>query len=82
NMLDYYVISGKDQNDIVNNYTDITVKTTLLPKWAFGLWMAANEWDRESDVSSALSNAKANDNPATGIVLEQWSDEETYYIWN
>ncbi|NHX33768.1 hypothetical protein HA388_27605, partial [Escherichia coli] len=26
NMLDYYVISGKDQNDIVNNYTDITGK--------------------------------------------------------
>ncbi|EAG4058805.1 carbohydrate-binding protein [Listeria monocytogenes] len=82
NMLDYYVISGKDQNDIVNNYTDITGKTTLLPKWAFGLWMSANEWDRESDVSSALSNAKANDIPATGFVLEQWSDDETYYIWN
>ncbi|MCH2973842.1 hypothetical protein K3W50_14705, partial [Listeria monocytogenes] len=30
--------------------------------------------------SSALTNAKANDIPATGFVLEQSSDEETYYI--
>ncbi|WP_099224565.1 TIM-barrel domain-containing protein [Listeria costaricensis] len=81
-MLDYYIIGGDDQNEIVDHYTDITGKTELLPKWAFGLWMSANEWNQDADVQNALANAKANDIPATGFVLEQWSDEETYYIWN
>ncbi|MDR0922614.1 MAG: DUF4968 domain-containing protein [Lactobacillales bacterium] len=81
-MLDYYIISGENQNDIVKNYTSLSGKTTLLPKWAFGLWMSANEWDRDEDVQQALNNAKQSNIPATGFVLEQWSDEQTFYIWN
>lgn len=81
-MLDYYFVYGSDLKDVISNYTDLTYKPTMLPKWAFGLWMSANEWDRQSEVTSALSNASTNDIPATVVVLEQWSDENTFYIFN
>lgn len=81
-MLDYYFYSGDDIKDVIEGYTDTTAKPALLPKWGFGLWLSANEWDRESEVQSVLSNLATHDIPATAIVLEQWSDEETFYIWN
>jgi alpha-glucosidase (family GH31 glycosyl hydrolase) len=81
-MLDYYFIYGNDLNDVVVNYTDITSKPVAVPKWAFGLWMSANEWDRESEVDAAITNANNNNIPATAVVLEQWSDENTFYIFN
>ncbi|WP_373231726.1 TIM-barrel domain-containing protein [Cohnella sp.] len=81
-MLDYYFIYGDDLKDVNTNYAAITGLPTMLPKWAFGLWMSANEWDRESEVTSNVSSAASNNIPTTAIVLEQWSDEETFYIWN
>ena len=44
--------------------------------------MSANEWDRQSEVLDAVSQSERNDIPATVIVLEQWSDENTFYIFN
>ena len=81
-MLDYYIIGGETPDEVINSYTDITGKPQELPKWAFGLWMSANEWDRQSEVINAMNKANENDIPATVVVLEQWSDENTFYIWN
>lgn len=81
-ILDYYFIYGTDLKDVVSNYSDITGKAPLPPKWAFGLWMSANEWDRQSEVEGVITNANNYNIPATAIVLEQWSDENTFYIFN
>ncbi|MFB1081608.1 TIM-barrel domain-containing protein [Jeotgalibacillus sp. JSM ZJ347] len=81
-MLDYYFIHGNDLSDVISNYTDITAKPEMLPKWAFGLWMSANEWDRQSEVDNAVAQASNYDIPATAMVLEQWSDEHTFYAFN
>lgn len=81
-MLDYYFIGGNDLEDVVCNYSDITGRPTLPPKESFGVWMSANEWDRESEVQNALTQCANNDIPASVIVLEQWSDEKTFYIFN
>ncbi|WP_205600796.1 TIM-barrel domain-containing protein [Gracilibacillus sp. YIM 98692] len=81
-MMDYYFIHGSDLSDVISNYTDITAKPEMLPKWAFGLWMSANEWDRQSEVDNAVAQANNYDIPATAMVLEQWSDEHTFYAFN
>lgn len=79
--LDYYLISG-NPSEVISGYTQLTGKPQELPKWAFGLWMSANEWDRQSEVLDAVDKSKTNDIPATVVVLEQWSDENTFYIFN
>jgi len=79
--LDYYIYVG-DAADVLNSYSNVSGKPQQLPKWAFGLWLSANEWDRQSEVLSAVNHAENNDIPATVAVLEQWSDENTFYIWN
>lgn len=80
-MLDYYFISGSPL-DIIGEYNNISGHPQELPKWAFGLWMSANEWDRQSEVINAMNQSINNDIPATAVVLEQWSDENTFYIFN
>lgn len=79
--LDYYLFSGTP-SEVISGYTQISGRPQELPKWAFGLWMSANEWDRQSEVLDAVNKSKTNDIPATAVVLEQWSDENTFYIFN
>lgn len=80
-MLDYYVFAGNPV-DVIGSYTDISGKAQEVPKWAFGLWMSANEWDRQSEVLDAVNQSSLHGIPATVLVLEQWSDENTFYIFN
>ena len=80
-MLDYYLIAGTPET-VLGEYTQLSGRAQTMPKWAFGLWMSANEWDRQSEVISAVQNANTYDIPATVVVLEQWSDENTFYIFN
>lgn len=80
--LDYYLIYGPDSTDVVGGYTDITGKPKLPPKWLFGPWMIANEWDKQSEIQTQIDNSDFYDIPATVVVIEAWSDEETFYIWN
>lgn len=81
-ILDYYFIGGDTPDDVISQYSNITSLPQDMPKYAFGLWMSANEWDRQSEVVTAVDNSATYDIPATVVVLEQWSDENTFYIWN
>lgn len=81
-LLDYYLISASTAAKVVGKYNTISGLPQELPKWAFGLWMSANEWDTQSEALEAMNQSKNNDIPATVLVLEQWSDENTFYVWN
>lgn len=80
-LMDYYVFAGP-ASEVLGRYTEISGKPQQIPKWAFGLWMSANEWDRQSEVLDVMDKAKVCGIPATVLVLEQWSDENTFYIFN
>ncbi len=81
-MLDYTIYTGSDMKEAVANYAENVALPQLPPKWGFGLWLSANEWDRQSEVMDVLTKLNTYQIPSTAIVLEQWSDEETFYIWN
>ncbi len=54
----------------------------LPPEWAFGPWMSSNEWNSQAIVMQQVRLAQEHDIPATVLVIEAWSDENTFYIWN
>jgi alpha-glucosidase (family GH31 glycosyl hydrolase) len=78
---DYYFFTGS-RAEILDDYTATTARPELPPKWAFGLWMSANEWNTQSEVMAELANVTSNNIPHSAMVLEQWSDEATFYLWH
>jgi len=81
-MLDYYFVGGGDPESVIANYATLTSKPKALPKWAYGLWVSANEWSNQSKVDTVVNNLNTYGIPASSLVLEQWSDENTFYIFN
>ncbi|MBB5084998.1 TIM-barrel domain-containing protein [Nonomuraea endophytica] len=79
--LDYHLFTGTPAK-IVDDYTAVTGRPQLPPKWAFGVWMSANEWNTQAEVESELDKVTTNKIPHTALVLEQWSDEATFYVWH
>lgn len=79
--MDYHFFTGTQAN-ILDAYTSTTARPWLPPKWAFGLWMSANEWNTQAEVNAQLASVSSYNIPHTVMVLEQWSDEATFYIWH
>jgi alpha-glucosidase (family GH31 glycosyl hydrolase) len=78
---DYYFYTGS-RAEILDDHTATTARPELPPKWAFGLWMSANEWNTQAEVMAELNNVTTNNIPHSAMVLEQWSDEATFYLWH
>lgn len=76
-----YMFLGSPKENI-QEFTRVTGKPVLPPKWAFGPWMSSNNWDRQAEIYKQLELAKKYEIPSTVLVIEQWSDEATFYIFN
>lgn len=54
----------------------------LPPEWSFGLWMSGNEWNSQARIIKEVqASLDLGIQPAV-VVIEAWSDENTFYIWN
>ena len=78
---DVVLFSGTPE-EIVREYMSLFGPAVLPPEWTMGIWISANRWNTQKDVDALLDKLKKYDYPASVVVLEAWSDEATFYIWN
>ncbi len=67
---------------MIAEYMSLFGPAKLPPKWAFGPWISANHWDTQEKTEAQLEQLHNYNFPATVLVLEAWSDEATFYIFN
>lgn len=68
--------------EIIRAFVKLAGKPKLPPAWVFGLWMSSNDWNSQAEVHRQLRLAQNQQIPATVLVIEAWSDEINFYIWN
>ena len=76
------VLFSGSPEEMVREYISLFGPAVLPPEWAMGIWISANRWNTQNDVDELLSKLRKYDFPASIVVLEAWSDEATFYIWN
>lgn len=79
--LTWYCFNGTPKK-MIGQFTAVAGKPVMMPEWAFGPWMSSNNWDSEEEVRKQVALTKKYDIPSTVLVIEAWSDEATYYIFN
>ncbi|MHB1171576.1 MAG: glycoside hydrolase family 31 protein [Lacisediminihabitans sp.] len=52
-----------------------------LPAWVFRLWASANEWNTQAGVMKQMDLHREHDIPVGSVVIEAWSDENTFTVW-
>ncbi len=78
---DLYLFYGAPRV-VISNFLMLTGKPVMVPKWSLGPWMSSNNWDSQREVQSQVDLTNKFGIPATVLVIEQWSDEATFYIFN
>ncbi len=68
--------------EIIREYMGLFGPAKLPPEWAFGPWISANRWNTQAQAEAQVKKLRDCGFPASVLVLEAWSDEATFYIWN
>lgn len=75
-------LTGDSPLDIIAQFARLTGPASLPPEWAFGLWISSNEWNSQERVMREVQQSLAHGIAPAVVVIEAWSDETTFYIWN
>src|SRR3989339_186603 len=78
----YFLFAEEKPSKIISSFTTLTGKSDRIPVWTLGPWISANEWDKQTEIAAQVDSLKKYDIPNTVVVIEAWSDEETFYIFN
>jgi alpha-D-xyloside xylohydrolase len=73
---------GGNPLQMIGDFIELTGKPLCPPKWAFGPWISGHRWNSSKLVDEQLDALIAYKIPVTAMVLEQWSDEATFYVFN
>ena len=68
--------------EVLRGFLRLTGQPVLPPEWAFGVWISGNGWKDDAEVTAQLQALRGHGYPASVMVLEQWSDEQTFYRWH
>ncbi len=73
---------GETPFDVIGQFTRMTGQPALPPLWSFGLWMSSNEWNTQDRVLHEVEQSFRHGIRPSALVIEAWSDETTFYVWN
>ncbi|WP_017754209.1 glycoside hydrolase family 31 protein [Calidifontibacillus oryziterrae] len=81
--LDYYVFSGPSPKDVVRQYTHLTGRMPLPPKWALGYHQSKYSYMSESEVRELIHNFIEKDIPVDAIYLDiHYMDEYRVFTFD
>lgn len=63
---------------ILRRYQALTGRPVRPPDWSFGPWMSSNRWENAAQVEEQLAQMERHRIPATVFVLERWSDDTVF----
>ncbi|MDI1316171.1 TIM-barrel domain-containing protein [Flavobacterium sp.] len=66
----YQVIVGDSWTDLVSNYTDLTGKQPLLPRWALGNFSSRFGYHSQEEVENTIKKFEENKIPVDAIILD------------
>lgn len=77
NYLDYFLILGDNMKEVIGNYTMLTGRSPVPPKWSFGLWMSKITYKSEEEVMAVAKNLRKKKIPADVIHLDTgWFEQD------
>ncbi|WP_299225735.1 TIM-barrel domain-containing protein [uncultured Psychroserpens sp.] len=66
----YQVIAGESWYDVVENYTKLTGKQPMLPRWALGNFSSRFGYHSQSETIETIDKFKADEIPVDAVILD------------
>jgi alpha-D-xyloside xylohydrolase len=76
--INYYFIYGKNADEIIAGYRELSGKAPIVPKWSLGFWQSRERYHSENELMDVVKEYRARKIPLDNIVLDwqYWKDPE------
>jgi len=73
--IDYYLVTGASQDQVIAGYRALTGKAVLLPRWAYGFWQSRQRYTTQAELLGAVAEYRKRKIPLDNIVMD-------WFYWN
>jgi alpha-glucosidase (family GH31 glycosyl hydrolase) len=81
--IDYYIINGPSFKSVINQYTQLTGRPTMLPLYAFGYWQSRCFFNNFADIQKTVDRLKSGGLPLDILVIDSnWAQVDMDFIWS
>jgi alpha-D-xyloside xylohydrolase len=85
--MDYWVTAGESVSNLMENYTQVTGRVPMLPKWAAGFWQCKLRYSTQDELLEVAREYKSRKLPLSVIVIDSghsirmgdWKFDEKYW---
>lgn len=70
--IDYYFVAGENADEVIAGYRELTGKSVMLPKWAYGFWQSRERYQSQKELVDVVKEYRKRQIPLDNIVLD-WS---------
>jgi alpha-D-xyloside xylohydrolase len=81
--IDYYFIHGKNLDDVISGYRQVTGKAPMMPKWAMGFWQCRQRYQTQDELIGIVQEFRKRRIPLDNIVQDwfywpedKWGDHD------
>lgn len=68
--LDLFIVFGANPKEILAEYTRLTGRATMPPRWAFGVWLSRCRYNNRAEVEAVAERARAEDVPCDVLHID------------
>ena len=68
--IDYYVVCGRDMDEVISGYRTLTGKAPLYGKWAYGYWQSKEHYRTQDELMSVAKKYRALNMPIDNIIQD------------
>ena len=68
--LDYYFVAGADMDGVISGYRQLTGKSPIIPKWAYGFWQSRQRYHTQAELLDVLREYRKRGLPLDNIVQD------------
>jgi alpha-D-xyloside xylohydrolase len=70
NNIDYYFVNGKNMDDVISGYRELTGKAPMYGKWAFGYWQSKEHYRTQAELLSIAEKYRELKMPIDNIIQD------------
>ena len=70
NNIDYYFVYGRDMDEVISGYRDLTGKAPLYGKWAYGYWQSKEHYKTQDELMGVAEKYRALKIPIDNIIQD------------
>lgn len=68
--LDMFIVFGKNPEEILREYTSLTGRATMPPRWAFGVWLSRCRYNTRAEVEEVAQRLRSEDVPCDVLNID------------